>query len=521
MTPPSSALYQAALAASRNGFYVSFALPASLILLGAFLRLYHFTTPDLWIDEYGTWWVVAPRAWSEVAQRALQVQGQSPFYYFFVKLSSDLLGLSPLAFRLPSLLFGIGIPGLAYLVGLKLFQDRHAALLALAAFAVNERMIFYSQEARPYALALFCTLLSFLFYLSLLNAEKLSARIGYLLATGGAYYAHFLFGFIVVIQLLHLLARSDRARSHSRAWTLTFLLLALISLPGVPQLLGLFARRESLNWLPPPGAFAPLELVVQFLDPWIFSATAFSVLAIGSTAARRDQLPDQAHGGLILSWLLLPVVFFGVVSQLSGISLLYSRYLLLVAPAAIFAVAWLMALVPQTQPQKWIPLVTFLTVTFLWNLLPPVPVSGTFCRWLNQGWESAAQELETSARPEDLILYRTGFVEADLLRLPNPDPMMVSFIEWPLTANLSSPRRYQLTGLPFRENAQTATYISSLVDRARQRDRVWVIGLEPLITNVAHALMRGAEFKVRKRIRYGSVEVVLLEQTRKRPHRTQ
>jgi len=180
-----------------------------------------------------------------------------------------------------------------------------------------------------------------------------------------------------------------------------------------------------------------------------------------------------------------------------------------------------MALVPQTQPQKWIPLVTFLTVTFLWNLLPPVPVSGTFCRWLNQGWESAAQELETSAHPEDLILYRTGFVEADLLRLPNPDPMMVSFIEWPLTANLSSPQRYQLTGLPFRENAQTATYISSVVDRARQRDRVWVIGLEPLITNVARALMRGAEFEVRKRTRYGSVEVVLLEQTRTRPHRTQ
>ena len=319
-------------------------LGAVFIGTGVLLRLYNFTGPELWIDEYGTWWVVSPHDWGEVTRRAVQIQGQSPFYYFFVKLSADVLGPSVLSLRLPSILFGIGIVGLAYPLGLRIFHDHHAALFTLAAFALNERMIFYSQEARPYSLALFCALVSFLFYLSLLKRNTLSLRLGYVLATAAAYYAHYLFGFIVVIQIVHLCSIREWAQSRVKAWALTFFALVLVVLPGIPQLFNLFARRESLNWLPPPELFAPLRLVVEFLDPWVFSATAFVVLALGTAMVGTQGLPREAKLGLILSWLLVPIIAFGVISALSGASLLHSRYLLFVSPAAILVTAWLMAL---------------------------------------------------------------------------------------------------------------------------------------------------------------------------------
>ncbi len=37
---------------------------ALFVCLGAFLRVYRFWRPGIWIDESGTWWVVAQGGWS-------------------------------------------------------------------------------------------------------------------------------------------------------------------------------------------------------------------------------------------------------------------------------------------------------------------------------------------------------------------------------------------------------------------------------------------------------------------------
>jgi mannosyltransferase len=137
-------------------------LLAGFLCVGSVLRIYNFWIPGLWIDEYGTWWAVTNGGWSDLVQRVTRIHCQSPFYYSLTKLSVDHLGPSPFALRLPSILAGIGVVGLAYPLGHAIFQQRHAALLTLATFSVHDRLIWYSQEARPYSLTLFCTMLSFL-----------------------------------------------------------------------------------------------------------------------------------------------------------------------------------------------------------------------------------------------------------------------------------------------------------------------------------------------------------------------
>ena len=66
------------------------ALVLFIICLGAILRVYNFWVPPIWVDEYGTWWVVAADAWSEVIERTLRIQGQSPFYYLLVRTIAGL-----------------------------------------------------------------------------------------------------------------------------------------------------------------------------------------------------------------------------------------------------------------------------------------------------------------------------------------------------------------------------------------------------------------------------------------------
>jgi len=487
-------------------------LVAGFMCLGIFLRIYNFWKLGLTIDEYGTWWVVAGENWRDVLRRAFYSQGQSPFYYFIAKLSSDLLGANAASFRLPSILFGIGVVGLAYPLAIRIFRDRHAALLALAAFAVNQRLILYSQDARPYSLALLCTMLSFLFYLSLLTRERLWYRIGYLVATAGVYYAHYLFSFVVVIQVLHLFLIRGWSWLQSRAWYITFAVLALVCLPGGVQLSGLFVHRESWDYVKRTGVFGPVKLAMDFLDPWAFFPVAFLVLAI-SIVSREKEKPRYRGLDLVLMWFLAPVALICTIPPLFGVSLLNTRYLLVSLPAAIFFVVWVMAIERRTFWRKWIPLVAFLTLTFVWTLIPALHETGNFSRRPDEGWKRAADFLEKQARDDDLVMYSAGFIQTDRLALPNPDPLLVSFVSWPLSANLSANHKYHMVGLPTRDSTQTAAYISSSLKKATESRRVWIIGRGELIPKAALALLRTDHFLIRERTSYGSVKLFLLEQS--------
>jgi mannosyltransferase len=76
----------------------------TIVALGAYFRVDGLMS-SLWIDEFGTFWVTEDRLSTTVA-RALQFQGQSPFYYLIVWIPLHLFGESELALRLPSLIFG-------------------------------------------------------------------------------------------------------------------------------------------------------------------------------------------------------------------------------------------------------------------------------------------------------------------------------------------------------------------------------------------------------------------------------
>jgi hypothetical protein len=483
---------------------------AAFICLGVFLRIYNFAKPGLWIDEYSTWWVLAGGDWTEVARRNIRFDGYSPLYPYIVKPAFDLLGDRTVSLRLPSIFFGVGVLGLAYPLGLRIVRDRHAATLTVAAFAVSEPLIYFSQDARPHSLALFCTMLSFLYYVSLLEKERLSCRIGHLLATAGAYYAHYLFGLIMVVQALHLLVMRDRARFRSRMWAITGVILALLCLPGLIQVSRFYRHRASWEDLEPTGALGPVHLALDFLDPWVLFPTAILAVAMSIVGNGEKKLHSQGLG-LILVWFLAPIAVFSVVPPLFGISLLRKRYVLASIPAAVFLVAWCMAIGRRTLWQRWLPLALFLTLTTAWNLLPEFRDGGTFAKRLDPGWNHAAAFIGENASADDLILYRVGSVEANRLALPNPDPLLLSFVGWPVAAHLPVNLHSRLVGLPYSASPETATYLTSVRERAIEARRVWIVGSGAVLTRFAEALLQSQRFRVRRHHLYKSVVLLLLE----------
>ncbi len=115
---------------------------------------------SLWIDELHTSWTVAA-GFDEVASRAAW-GNQPPLYFWLTKVALQLFGLfgqeSEAALRSISFLAGIATLSLLARFAFQLTNSRHLSLLALLAAAIDVEMVFYSQEARPYALVQFFVL---------------------------------------------------------------------------------------------------------------------------------------------------------------------------------------------------------------------------------------------------------------------------------------------------------------------------------------------------------------------------
>ena len=488
-------------------------LLVALLALGVFLRAKGLASHPLWVDEYGTWWTVAGEQWSDVWWRVLAIQGQSPFYYALVRASVEGLGPGILALRLPSLIFGIGLLGVCLPLALAAFGERRIALSAVAAFAVNERLVFYSQEARPYALALFCLALSFLAYLALLERPRSRRlRAGYLIATAATVYAHYLFGLAILVQALHWLLRRP-GRAELLAWLPTIALLAALLAPGTLQLADLADRREILDWVERADSGEVVRLWLLYFDPPVLLATAGATL-LAIAVGRRLSLPGAAsRAALVGLWLFLPFLVIALVPPLFDVSLLHRRYLLVALPAAALSYGVLIGLPARGTRLAWLPLCVFLLVTAFVRM-PQVERTGLFSeRFGGENWEAAVRTLRERHRPGDPVFYATHLVELDAVVLGHATEEAQSFSTWPVAAHLLPEQRDALRALPYRWTSETAPMLRARLDEAAAATRSWVIGTSAVVEPFIREAKQRPDLVVAGRGRYGRIFVFQLRAT--------
>lgn len=134
-------------------------LPAAVVTLAFGLRLYRYDALSLWLDE-GFTIVFARLPWPAVLGLQGQYDVHPPLYYLLVKLIST-VAPEVGAGRLLSVLAGTATVGVVYALAARL-AGRAAALCAGLILAVSPLHLWYSQEARMYALAAFAVSLSYL-----------------------------------------------------------------------------------------------------------------------------------------------------------------------------------------------------------------------------------------------------------------------------------------------------------------------------------------------------------------------
>jgi 4-amino-4-deoxy-L-arabinose transferase-like glycosyltransferase len=220
-------------------------LPMVAILLAWAVRVQNLAYHSLWFDEaMSVHW-----ARSEVS-RILEVgmnlveDRLPPLYYLLLHGWRQLAGDGDVAVRLPSVIAGLLLVAVSYRLAAELF-GRRVALLSVALVALNPFLVWYSQEARMYALAVLlgtCGTWCLVRAAGAPAARRVAAIwwAGYGLCVLAGLYTHFYTGLLVPAHALYLVWTWRRAH---RAW-LPFVAVSLV-VGGLFMPLALAAARAS------------------------------------------------------------------------------------------------------------------------------------------------------------------------------------------------------------------------------------------------------------------------------------
>src|ERR1700687_4805193 len=124
---------------------------AGLVILAAALRFSTLDLQSFWYDEAFTPVHVLHRSLWATLRAVSHTENTPPLWYVIAWTDARLLGTGEVALRLPSALAGGATVPVVWAIGREL-TGRRAALVAAALVAVNPLFVWYSQEARAYAL---------------------------------------------------------------------------------------------------------------------------------------------------------------------------------------------------------------------------------------------------------------------------------------------------------------------------------------------------------------------------------
>lgn len=147
-----------------------------VIALGIALRVYaYWANPSMWHDECAIALNVKFKTYFELFGILDFLQVVPPFFTMLTKLLTYFFGYSERVFRfLPFIAGCLSIPAF-YFLAEKTLKSKAAVLVSLLLFSVNNILINYSIEFKPYSLDVLFTILCLLFFINL-DVTKLSIK---------------------------------------------------------------------------------------------------------------------------------------------------------------------------------------------------------------------------------------------------------------------------------------------------------------------------------------------------------
>jgi hypothetical protein len=322
-----------------------------LLSLAFGLRVFVIGRQSLWGDE-GASYAYAVQSLTTLIADVAQNDPHPPLYYLGLNLWLPLAGIDEFSIRFFSLLPGVLTVSLIYALGKKLANDR-VGLIAAVLAAVNPFLIWYSQWARMYSLAVALCLLSVYLFVKLMEKPSFPMWIGYALVSLAALLSHYYAVFIILSEnALFIFWLRSRGRGLLRRWILTQGAIALAYIPwlsvAMPSLL--WYQRGIAGQVNTIGMVGNFQIRLAW--GWsIEPATAFylTIALMPAFILGLSRLYQRRNLAVPVFYLAVPLAIGLLISLRRPI--LEERQLLLTAPAYILILAAGIA-----KPGRWLPL---------------------------------------------------------------------------------------------------------------------------------------------------------------------
>lgn len=397
-----------------------------VILLASVLRIYDLGAESLWSDEASSIHGSTQDLATVVAVSG-EIHNQPPLYFAFLHFWILLFGTGEAAVRSLSAIFGIVSIFLIYKVGSELF-NRKVGLISSFISSISYFHIYYSQEARSYSLLLMLTLLSFYFFIKIVNSDKRRAShfVFLLLSNTALAYTHVYGLLVIAAQVFYFLLFWSKYK-HLRVWFLGVQVAtaALFSL-WVPTFLQRISRLSGGFWIPEASlgtiidtiktysgygwgeqylfaaflflCFIGLLTIIRLKGEWTWWEPLQSIKGLG----RYISLESRLEILLLLIWFSFVIVIPSLISQF--LTPIYHTRYTIGASAAFYL---LVARGIGSFDKRWAIYPILLVITLL--SLPGLQYYYTHN--VKEEWRGAVDFVEYNSEADDVIIICAHFTQ--------------------------------------------------------------------------------------------------------------
>lgn len=319
----------------------------AILIIGFLLRLISLDQ-SLWLDEAIN--VLATQKFSllEMITEYAKADFHPPGYFIILWIWTKLFGIGETVVRIPSVIFGTITIYLIYLLGCKI-HSKTLGLVSALLLAINPLHIYYSQEARMYALATLAVSINILLLIKLIKGERLNTFfliISNLFVLSFDYVTYFIFP----AQLIFLIIYKQEI---IKKWLISLSLAILLGIWWLPTFfsqldVGAVTSEKLPAWKLIVGGFDYKALPLTFIkfiigrishpDKLIYVSILMPIIILFSFLLPRGIKFIKGSGRyLLLSWIAIPLILATLISFIIPI---YSYFrMLFVLPAFIILVA--------------------------------------------------------------------------------------------------------------------------------------------------------------------------------------
>jgi mannosyltransferase len=386
------------------------ALP-TILALAAALRCYRPAREGLWLDEAMSV-RFARLGLPDILAMPPAREFNPPLYYALLHFWVRLWAEGDAAVRALSIVLGVAAVAAAYRLG-RLLLGEEAGLVAALLLATSPYHVYYSQEARFYALLVTLTLVVLETFVRVLRGGGRAAQVTYVIAYVLLFYAHAHAVFVLAVPVLYVLLEYARPAAERppglRRWLRLELIVALGAAAWAGPFLARIAAQQTSFWIARPSwpelfrtlsQYAGSTLALAVIGAAVVAEAILGLAAIVRRDARAPRGTPIRPGRLLALWATIPLLAPFLLSQV-----MTPFFLARASIASLLALHLVAARALGRLPRP----------PMRWAVVAAVVGASLVNQWRyfqvpsKEQWREAAAWVEARAVPGDLVALDAGY----------------------------------------------------------------------------------------------------------------